>query len=275
MSSEASFIYPPRGNFSAVAPSGNVNIYDTLEITYNSTWSALNLTLFCLSGSTATDYQVWNVKGNPILASGTYQLESIDSVGFDIYQFPTNCSFKLTKYGDNDIAVGGKDFRLVSEEGTSTTYRMTSTSSDSAYTTQTATGDLGPVTKSTSTSATAGSISSSDPNSTSSPTVTSTSTPEPVTEATGLSTGAKAGIGIGVAVVILVIAVLCFMVLRLRKRVQKPLLEEKQIHSPEASPHVPPQDQKAEHVYNINELDQTSRVELSAQPKRTRPSELE
>lgn len=107
MSSEASFIYPPHGNFSDVAPSGDINIYDALEITYNSTWPSLNLTLFCLSGATATDYQFWNAEGNPILASGTYQLKSINSVGSDIYQYPTDCSFKLTKYGDNDIALGG------------------------------------------------------------------------------------------------------------------------------------------------------------------------
>lgn len=273
--SEATFIYPPQGNFSAVAPSGDVNIYDTLEITYNSTWPALNLTLFCLSGSTATDYQYWNVKGNPILASGTYQLDSIDDVGFDIYQFPTNCSFKLTKYGDNDVAVGGKDFRLISKEGTSTTYSMASTTSGTSYATQTDTGDLGPVTKSISASATAGSSSTDSPNSVSSSSSTSTSNPDPVAAEAGLSTGAKAGIGIGVAVVALVIAVLCFMVLRLRRRAQQPKSEEKAKIVPDVPVYPSPQDYKPAPMHNVSELEQTSRVELAAQPQRQRPSELE
>lgn len=30
------FVYPPAGNFPTVAPSGLINIFDTLEVTYTS-----------------------------------------------------------------------------------------------------------------------------------------------------------------------------------------------------------------------------------------------
>lgn len=238
--SGASFIYPPDGNFSAVAPSGLINYFDTLEITYTSSWSALNLTLFCLIGDSSSDYGVWQAPGNPLAASGTYRLTDVALAGFTIKKFPAPCSFKLTQYGDNSVAEGGDNFEVVSQTGTSTTYSSTAspapssssssststtlesstTQSQSISTTQTATTESTSTTASASRAAgTSATNSSSAPSSTSS---AGTLTAGHVSQQeAGLSTGAKAGIGIGIAVAVLAILALCVVVFRLRRKINR------------------------------------------------------
>jgi hypothetical protein len=198
----AEFIYPTRGNFSLENNNQVINVFDTLFVQYSSTWRALNLTIFCLEGATSTQYEFLNVPGNPILASGIYKFGTIDAVGFDISQYPTKCSFKLTKYGDNDSALGGEEFWVTSNAATSTTYEPTPTATAAATTTTTqsvmTTGTVG----------IAASTSSGNPSQTDSPANTSS----------GLSAGAKAGIGIGAAAVSLLILALVFIIFRQRRK---------------------------------------------------------
>lgn len=53
-SADTSYIYPPNGTYASEVTSGDVNIYDTLNIVYESSRSKLNLTLFCLSEAQQT-----------------------------------------------------------------------------------------------------------------------------------------------------------------------------------------------------------------------------
>lgn len=307
--SGAVFSYPPSGNFSDVAPSGLVNIFDTLEVTYTSAWDALNLTLFCLANDVPSDYQVWQVPTNPLPAVGSYRLESIYAVGFSIYKFPTWCSFKLTNHGDNDIARGGENFQVVSIPGTSTTYRSTVTAtatsspaptltsatsatqtpsvastSTSSTTPQTATSSyLSSSSLSSSASLTASSISFTTSEHPPSSTFSSTSSTsptivsKPIGQEAGLSTGAKAGVCIGVGLVLLIIATLCFMVFRLRRKINRTgqVQEDVQKLRSELPIYSTSQDYKSPYVYTSHELEQTSRVELPIQERESAPIELQ
>lgn len=277
--SGASFTYPLDGNFSAVALAGDVNYFDTLEVSYTSDWDALNLTLFCLIGDSTTDYGVWQAPGNPLASSGTLRLASIASAGFTIVQFPAPCSFKLTQYGNNDIATGGDNFEVVSQPGTSTTYSSTatplSTHSSSSIASQTASTTQTSASENTSTSSGIQSASLSS----SSTSTTSTTISQPVAQETGLSTGAKAGIGIGIAVVVLVILALCFFIFRLRRKASIKPVQEDLISFQDGPPAYPPSgDEKALPASNdLHELEQTSRIELPIRPiqqRRIGPTEL-
>ena len=208
----AEFIYPTRGNFSDENNNQMINMFDTLYVKYNSSWSSLNLTLFCLDSTTSTQWQYLDVQGNPILASGTYNFGTIQAVNFDINQYPTNCHFKLTEYGNNDDALNGESFWVTSDAALSTTFQPTSTaitSGSGAATTQSA--------KSTGLASVAASTSSSR-TSTSSLTTNPTTSPAPASS--GLSTGAKAGIGVGVAAAVLIISALLFIIWHMQRKAQ-------------------------------------------------------
>jgi len=273
-STDATFIYPQNGTYFPDRTAGNVNTYDTLDVVYESSWEKLNLTLFCLTGSTSSDYKFWNVRGNPILPSGTYEIRSIDSIGFNIYQYPTICHFKLTEYGNNSNALSGQVFDVVSEEGTSTTFRQSSTASGTTDSTQVATsGDVGTIATSRSVTATTSGSS----------TATSLPTQSVAAESSsGLSIGAKAGIGAGIAVVVVLIAALSAIVFVLRKKACR----NKPVSSPdnvkEDKPELPAYSavghNESTRYYGSHEAGGSSRAEMEAsqrQEKHTRPLELE
>lgn len=299
--SGAVFVYPSAGNFSYLTPSGLVNIFDTLEVAYTSTWDALNLTLFCKANDVPTDYQVWQAPYNPITASGTFRLESIYSVDFTIYSFPTWCSFKLTQYGNDEIARGGESFQVVSVPGTSTTYRSTviattlPTPTLSFTTTTTQSSTVTTVSHNSSASQTA-SLSYSTPSSYSSSAsvvtssilqstiggvsaTTSSTSPtvssKPIDRDFGASTGLKAGTSIGLGVLLLAIAALCFLVFRLRKKVNRSVQEDSQNLRPELPAYTVSQNLKPAYVYGSYELEQGSRVELPIPDRNTAPIELQ
>jgi len=54
-----------------------INVSDTLYLQYNSSWLALNLTLFYLEGTTSSQWQYLNVQENPILNAGTNNFDTI------------------------------------------------------------------------------------------------------------------------------------------------------------------------------------------------------
>lgn len=195
----AEFIYPTHGNYSSENNDRMINVFDTLYVQYRSSWLSLNLTLFCLQGTTSSSYQYINVQGNPILATGLYRFGTIQSYNFGINQYPTMCNLKLTKYRDNDVGLNGENFWVTSDAASSTTFQPGSSTSASITTTQsgTATGQVSVVTTT---------ISSP----TSSQTLGASSA--------GLSTGAQAGIGVGVALAALGILAFIASFLLLRRR---------------------------------------------------------
>jgi hypothetical protein len=197
----AEFIYPARGNFSAENNDKMINVFDTLYVQYRSTWPSLNLTLFCLEGTTSANWYYLNVQSNPILASGTFKFGTIQSYNFNINQYPTMCKFKLTKYQDNDNGLNGEDFWITSNAASATIFQPASSASSSGGTTQSA--------KSTGPASVLASPSSS-------PTTTTTQTSS--SAHSGLSTGAKAGVGIGVTVAVLSVLALIFLLIWRRRR---------------------------------------------------------
>lgn len=278
-----SFVWPIDGNFANIVPSGTtVNMFDTLEIDYSSTWSALNFTLFCQIGDVSTDYGVWQAPSNPMAASGTYRLTSIYTAGFDIVKFPTECAFRITEYGDADTYNAGQFFQVVSQPGTSTTYESTSTATAaSSSSASQSSGTPASATSTSGTTASASSGSSSSASASSTSTSSSSSSPAttitPVAQQSVLSTGAKAGIGVGVAAVVLIIAALCFVVFRLRRRHRKlAAAPEGGINRHEEVPaYTKAEAQYTKPGYTMQEMEQTSRVELPNQQQSFRPPELE
>lgn len=214
------------------------------------------------------------MKSNPILASGTYEINSIDSIGLDIYQYPTKCHFKLTQYGNNSNRLTGQIFNVVSEEGTSTTFKRGSTASGTTYSTQTATsGDLGTIATSVSASATG------NGSSTTMSLPTLSATPQ---ASFGLSTGAKAGIGAGIAVVAVLIAALIGIIFVLQKKARsnKPnlTLHDVRDNKSELPVHSASDHNKATLHYGAHETQGSNRVETNVpqhQQRNTRPLELE
>lgn len=268
------FVYPKNGNFSLVAPSNLINIYDALEVTYTSTWPKTNVTVFCQSNTNAgsSSYLVWQADNNPLAASGTYRIDSIYALlkghGDSISSYPVWCSVKLTKYGNNDEANGGDNFRVVSSGNQSATYRLTATATSSVtvYVTPSATSD--------STTATASIASTSIPFSS---TVSSAAASIPSNQSssadTGLSTGAKAGIGIGAAAIVILVGALCFIILRLRRkaRAYKGQAEIKETTGPWISSYGAPNDYKPAPSQQLTELEENSRVELPSTQTSLKP----
>lgn len=274
-----SFVWPPNGNFAYVVPSNSVNIFDTLEISYTSTWNALNFTLFCQIGDVSSDYGVWQAPGNPMTASGTYRLSSIFTAGFDIVKFPTKCAFRITEYGNSDVYNAGQFFEVVSDPGTSTTYLPTSTatsSTSSTSSTQTSGGTATTTSPATSQATGHSSASlSSSATATPSSSASSATTVNPVAQQNELSTAAKAGIGVGAAIAVLVIAALCFFLVTLRRR-KKRTASGRSTNSEKEAPfyndsgnHGPAQ------FYDFDRRPQPNLAELPNQQKTPGPRELE
>nr|POE47935.1 hypothetical protein CFP56_01263 [Quercus suber] len=199
----AGFIFPPNGNFSIESNNQTINAFDTLYIQYSSSWSALNLTLFCTESTTDLNYWYWNVPSNPISPAGTYAVGTIESAGSGTAQYPTTCHFKLTQYGDNDNGISGEVFSVTSQAASSTTYQPTSSSAASTQAASSTTHQP--------TSTSAASLSDA----TTSPTTTLSSA---AASAVGLSTGAEAGIGIGVVAAIFILAAIAFICFRRRQK---------------------------------------------------------
>lgn len=274
-----SFVWPPNGNFAYVVPSNSVNIFDTLEISYTSTWSALNFTLFCQIGDVSTDYGMWQAPANPMTASGTYRLNSIFTAGFDIVKFPTECAFRITEYGNSEVYNAGQFFEVVSDPATSTTYLPTSTPTSSISSTASLqTSGSSAATTSTATAHTTGKTSaypSSSTTATSSSSASSGTIVKPVVQQNELSTGAKAGIGVGAAIAIIVIAALCFFLITLRRKRKRTAPEAPAKFEKEASFYNDIGSHGSGHSYDFDHRTQTSLAELPNQQKTLRPGELE
>ena len=309
----ASFVFPRNGNFSSVSSTNLINIYDTLEVTYTSPWSALNATVFCQATTDAgsSNYMVWQAAGNPIASSGTYRIGSIANLwingnGVAIKSYPVWCSVKLTKYGNDKEALGGDNWRVTSSPDDPVTYTMTSSTATSSAVTQstskTVATDSKALTSETATSSVSEPIASSstpiaDPTSSvaevsssmlaiasvSSPTSseTSISTPSQISDShansIGLGSGGLAGIAIGTFAVVVLIAALCFIIYRLRKKARgHQLIDQNNDSKFELAAPVALKDQKISYFYDTKELDSTSRLELAAERLRKpkRPLEL-
>lgn len=254
-SDEATFVYPPKGNFSTANGNRMINTFDVLYIEYESSWDRLNLTLFCLQGTTSTTYQYLNVEGNPILGDGLYRFGDIESRKFNIPQYPSECHFKLTKFGDNAIALDGGHFFVTSDAASSTTFQPSSTSS--AASTQ-GIGSSAPAKASAAATSSAASASSS---SSASSTASGSSANS---GGGGLSTGASAGIGVGVAAGVILFAVLAFILIKRRRRTPNEIAPTEKPELP-ADSVVKSQDMKygpnPGGVYN-HEMEGVSRAEL-------------
>ncbi|KAI0140279.1 hypothetical protein BJ166DRAFT_598109 [Pestalotiopsis sp. NC0098] len=217
------FVYPPGGNFSTANDDRYLNVFDDLYIEYTSSYTSLNITLFCLRTTTSTAYQVFNAEDNPLTGSGMYHFGSIQSHNVEIYQFPSRCHFKLTDSGNNDDALSGEGFEVSSDAASSTTFSPSSSSTSTATSTSASSGTVASVQATTTDATTAAPTSSSSSSSSSStlsssPTATASqasSTPQP---SVGLSTAAAAGIGVGAAAVVLVLAAMLFMFFRKRRK---------------------------------------------------------
>ncbi|KAF2997739.1 hypothetical protein E8E14_003990 [Neopestalotiopsis sp. 37M] len=248
----AEFVYPTRGNFSTENNNRMINSFDDLYIEYTSSWSALNLTLFCLRDATTSDFSVFNAEDDPIAASGIYHFGSIYSLDSTIGRVaPERCNFKLTRYGDNDDALNGQNFWVSSDPTLPATYSPTSTSTTSA--TASASPATNTITQTTDT-ATVPSSSSSSP----AATATQASAPH---KSSGLSAGAAAGIGVGVALGVLIMAVaILFMFFRRRKAARA---------APGESTETPPSEATKSEYYSQHQQQDPQEMEA------TSPAELE
>lgn len=201
---DASFVYPKGGKYN-----DTVNVIDQLYVTYNSQWSSLNLTLFCLQSATSDNYLYYNVANNPILANGTYYMTTIENLGFQISQYPVVCHYLLTEYQNNTNSVNGGGFNVTSTAGAVKTFQQATTASSTRFATQSATQTGAGV----ATTVMSGSQVTVTPSSTSSPTSGSKS---------GLSSGAAAGIGVGVSLgVVIIAAIVGFLFWSKRRRGRK------------------------------------------------------
>lgn len=290
-----SFLWPPNGSFAYAVSSGSVNIFDTLEIQYTSTWSALNFTLFCQIGDVSTDYGVWQAPGNPMSPTGIYRLASIYTAGFDIVKFPTECAFRMTEYGDANTYNAGQFFQVISDPGVSTTYLPTSTSTtgaasqssstsegtasstnpSSTQTTNSVGVDSTPIVSSSSSTIT--SVSSTN-NATAIPSSSSTTT-IPVSQQATLSTGAKVGIAIGFILTAALVAGLCFLLFGLRRRItaKRRSATHGSIHLRKESPgYINLEHHKTKNMYTgMQELELNGPVELPDYRRGTQIRELE
>lgn len=243
----AHFIYPPRGNFSVLNNNQAINIFDDLIVQYETPFAFLNLTCFCLNSQTNDgSYSVWNVPSLP--GTGIYNFGAIKSQDTQFVRFPTACSFKLAKFGDDGSAAGGDPFSVTSDASHSTTFspapsgtRTTTTTNASLETGSTASSPpIGSASSTTagsarsvasSSAATVAGMSpatSSQPSSGFDPQSSSTSSTE-LTSTTATSSalitshpnpdiGLKAGIAVGATVAAVAIIGLLLVIFRMRRR---------------------------------------------------------
>lgn len=88
----ASFLYPPRGNFSVANNGMPINYADTLYIQYNSTYNNVDLRWFC-SNYKKTNGSFANAVGG-LPTNGTFRSGSLLSQNWPVHPYPTSATYE-------------------------------------------------------------------------------------------------------------------------------------------------------------------------------------